>query len=98
MIENFLENINKTKFNVIFTVIVMVISFIIGQLPNLPDSIGFGGFIPIIMPPIYALITLAIYFVFKSLLVKISWLITLIGSLFNLYEAFDWYLYYKNYK
>ena len=98
MVKKLLENINKTKLNVSFTLIVMVISFIIGQLSDLPGSIGFAGFIPIIMPPIYAIITLLFYFIFKTFIKKGIWIISLIGAFYNLYEAFDWYLYYKNYK
>lgn len=98
MRETFLQNINKTKYNVSFTIIVMIFSVFIGQLPKLPESIGFAGFIPIIMPPVYATITLLCYFILKFLLKKVTWLITLIGAFYNIYEAFDWYFYYKNYK
>nr|WP_298990102.1 hypothetical protein [uncultured Polaribacter sp.] len=98
MIKKIFENIDKTKFNIVFTLIVMIISLIIGQLPKLPDSIGFGGFIPIIMPPIYSLITILFYFILKIFFKKGVWIVTLIGALYNLYEAFDWYFYYKNYK
>lgn len=97
MKKKLLKNTDKIKVNVIFTLVIMVISFIIGQLPDLPDSIGFGGFIPIFTPPFIAVFTLVIYFVTRIFTKKINWVVTLFGAIYNLYEAFNWYLYYKNY-
>jgi predicted histidine transporter YuiF (NhaC family) len=92
------ENLNKASSNVVFTIVIMIISFIVGQLPHLPDSIGFGGFIPILTPPLISVFTLILYFISRIFTKKLNWLITLFGGVYNLYEAFDWYLYYKNYK
>jgi hypothetical protein len=96
--ETVLNYLNQIKFNVIFALIIMVFSFIIGQLPDLPDSIGFGGFIPIFTPPFIAVFTLAFYFISRIFIKQWNWIVTIIGAIYNLYEAFDWYLYYKNYK
>lgn len=92
------EYLNQIKFNVVFTLILMILALIIGQLPDLPESIGFGGFIPIFTPFIIAIETLAIYFISRIFIKKWNWIATLIGGAYSLYEALDWYLYYKNYK
>ncbi|PQB08401.1 hypothetical protein BST83_15670 [Polaribacter filamentus] len=96
--ETILNYLNQIKSNVIFTLVVMILSFSIGQLPDLPNSIGFGGFIPMFTPPFIAILTLVIYFFSRIFILKWNWIITIIGAIYNLHEAFDWYFYYKNYK
>ena len=91
----YLESI---KFNVYITIALTIIALVIGQLPDLPDSIGFGGFIPLFTPVIIGFLTLIFYFISRSFLKKWNWIIIVIGGTYNLYEAFDWYLHYKNYK
>ena len=98
MKKRIINYLNQIKFNVVVTFFLMTLALVIGQLPDLPDSIGFGGFVPLITPPFIAIFTLVVYFISRVFIKKWSWIITLIGGFYNLYEAFDWYLYYKNYK
>jgi len=90
--------LSKVKNNVIFTLVIMIVSLIIGQLPDLPSSIGFGGFIPILSPIFIAIVTLIIYLISRIFTKKLNWIVIIIGGIYNMHEALDWYLYYKNYK
>ena len=84
----FKSKINTLKFSLISILIGMIISWIIG-MNNLPDNIGFGGFIPLLAPIFIGIITLIIYFICRKFTKKYLWIVILIGVIWNIYSAFN---------
>lgn len=82
------SQLNTLKFCLISIVLGMIVSWIIGMY-DLPDNIGFGGFIPLLAPIVIGVVTLIIYFIMRKFTKKYLWMVALIGVIWNIYFAFN---------
>ena len=88
------EHLNNPKYNIIGIFLGMILSWIIGMKTDLPQSAGHGGFIPLIVPLFVGFMTILAYFIVRFFNKKYSWIISVIGILYNLYFAIDFYCSY----
>ena len=86
------DKLDSIKFNAIFIVVAMILAWIIGLSTNLSQSSGHGGMIPLIMPPFQAAAVLVVYFISRIFTKKYNWVISVLGVLWILISAIDFYI------
>ena len=86
------EYLNDIKFNVVLSIIALIISWIIGISSYVHPSANHGAIVPYIFPPFFFICTITFYFISRFFIKKYNWIISIIGIVINLYFAIEWYL------
>ena len=81
--------IDNRSINLIVILIFSIISWSISVSAEVPQSSGHGGFLNLTYSWFVGILTIIIYLFSKLFLKKYNWVITVIGVIFNLYEAID---------
>ena len=89
-IEKIINFLNKTKNNVWIIIIGTVLSWIIAMSADL-SNVGLGGLAHLFFPIIIGIVTLLIYLILRIFTKKIIWVITILGTIYNLILAFQLY-------
>ena len=90
--KSFFNYINQVKFNVVFSILVLVFSWVIGISSYVHPSANHGAMFPYILPPFFFISTIVLYFISRIFVKKYNWIISIIGAIINLYFAIEWYL------
>ena len=81
--------IDNRNINLIVILIFSIISWGISISAEVSQSSGHGGFLNLTYSWFIGILTIIIYLFSKLFLKKHNWVITVIGVIFNLYEAID---------
>lgn len=90
-----IDNIkDKPSKNIILIIVFTVLSWVIGMLAlsNLPASSGHGGFLNLTYSWFIGISTIILYLLSRIFTKKYNWVISLIGIVYNLYEAICFWL------
>ncbi len=79
--------LNRPSKNVMIILIFALISWLIAMSAEIPDSVGHGGFLNLTYSWFVGIFTIVIYFLSRIFSKKFNWILTLLGIIYNLYEA-----------
>ncbi len=76
-----LKIINSRGLNVLLIIIGTIFTLILGlnHAFNMPSSANMGALLPLISAPVYGVVILIFYLIFRNTLKDYSWLITVVG-------------------
>ncbi len=86
------DYLDNVKFNMIFLTIMLIISWIIGISSYVHPSANHGAIVPYILPPFFFTCTVIVYFLSRIFIKKYNWIISIAGTVINLYYAIQWYI------
>ncbi len=93
--------INKPTNNVLFTIIVAILCASFAMSAPSTKNSGLGGIAILLMPIFLGFITILIYYISQVFTQKFNWIITVIGTAFNvitLIQLYQDWLLNKKYK
>ena len=87
-----IKEINSYEITVVVVIITIVtLTYLTMSAPGI-NSAAQGGFINLLSPSFFGLITLAAYFISYKFTVNYRWVITLLGTAVNCYYAYQIYI------
>ena len=88
---SFIVALEKVKVNIVLILAFALISWIISMSADISESSGHGGFMNLTYSWFIAIFTISIYLISRILFKNYNWLITLIGIIYNIYEAINFH-------
>ncbi len=88
VIKKILIFLERPKNNVIIILAGMVSAWLIAMTGDL-SNVGLGGLAHLFFPIILGLLTLAVYGLFWIFIKKFIWIITIVGTVYNLFLAYQ---------
>ncbi len=88
--KSFFEYLDIIKFNVVFSILALIISWIIGISSYVHPSANHGAIVPYIFPPFIFICTILIYFISRIFIKNYNWIVSIIGAIINFYFAIEW--------